>query len=194
MVKLYTDPATGRTYGVDEATGATSWVDPTAVGHLRNPMSPRLHLHHLPVRPAESARSCSGSFSRFRCCSLSGSSWRGRGQRAAGQLREPDSRALQRCRVHRNRNRRRARRLALGGGRLPSRRYLWRVSAGQTSLTDGRRLGWIQGITGGSAGPPITSAVVRTTVPLAPLVDSHSTKAVKSASVIEYGSQRSHTW
>jgi hypothetical protein len=32
MVKLYTDPATGRTYGVDETTGATSWVDPTAVG------------------------------------------------------------------------------------------------------------------------------------------------------------------
>jgi hypothetical protein len=37
MVKLYTDPATGRTYGVDEATGAMSWVDPTAVGQPQDP-------------------------------------------------------------------------------------------------------------------------------------------------------------
>lgn len=32
MAKLYIDPATGRRYEVDEATGATSWVDgPTGV-------------------------------------------------------------------------------------------------------------------------------------------------------------------
>jgi hypothetical protein len=49
MVKLYTDPATGRTFGVDEATGATSWLDPTAVGQ---PQDPNVAVPPPPLRPS----------------------------------------------------------------------------------------------------------------------------------------------
>jgi hypothetical protein len=68
--------------------------------------------------------------------------------------------------------------------------YAWALHRPARAVSDSK----VHGSTGGCTGPPITSAVVRTTVPLEERAASHCTNAVKSASVIEYGLQWSQTW